>query len=95
MIADDGLTDWAERTPNVTRGVSADDGWWAWSSWQWMIGLRVQTGCLDSGRVSDRITPSQPERRPQSRAAQPARCVRTLDGEPERRLSGVASVEGL
>ena len=43
---------------------------------------------MDSGRVSDRIMAKQPERRPQSRAAQPARRARTLDGGLERRLSG-------
>ena len=48
----------------------------------------IESGCVDSGRVSDRIVAKQPERRLQSRAAQPARCVRTLDGGLERRLSG-------
>ena len=49
----------------------------------------VKTGCARQ-RVAPATPncPSEPERRPQSRAAQPARAsARTLDGESARRLT--------
>lgn len=57
---------------------------------------RVQAGAggVKTGCVKPRVAPatpsctSQPQRRPQSRAAKPARAsARTLDGESARRLT--------
>ncbi len=51
--------------------------------------LAVKTGCTRQRVAPATLNcPSEPERRPQSRAAQPARLsARTLDGEPTRRLT--------
>jgi hypothetical protein len=55
---------------------------------------RGHAGAVKTGGASPRVAPatpncsSEPERRPQSRAAQPARVsARTLDGESTRRLT--------
>jgi len=55
---------------------------------------RGHAGAVKTGCVRPRVAPatpncpSEPERRPQSRAAQPARAsARTLDGESARRLT--------
>jgi hypothetical protein len=56
--------------------------------------VAVKTGCAKQ-RVAPATPnrPPEPERRPQSRAAQPARAsARTLDGESTRRLPGPHSL---